>query len=79
MDEVGIDSQLSSISAFSTNLKRYKTFTVVLQPIGQAAELNLESKFEALQVIWQSLQRRQSKVLTAKSMGLLLGPLSSTA
>ena len=76
---VGIDAQLSSISAFSTDLKTLEQ----IKPIGQAAEFKFESKLEPLQVIWQSFPKayltRQSKVLTAKSIAELLGPRSNTA
>ena len=50
---VGIDAQLSSISAFSTDLKTLEQ----IKPIGQAAEFKFESKLEPLQVIWQSLPK----------------------
>ena len=61
---VGIDSQLSSISALSTDLKRTQTTNnyfwgfganKTLQTIGQAAEFKFEYKFVNLQVIWQSV------------------------
>ena len=61
---IDIVSVMSSISAFLTDLKEFKLHTVyfgaseqikLLQPIGQAAEFKFESKFEPLQVIWQSL------------------------
>ena len=46
-----------------------------LELVGQAAEFEFESKFKPLPIIWQSMpitpkgySRRQSKVLTAKSM-----------
>ena len=83
-------SVISLISAFSTDLKEFKLHTVYfgtseqikpLQSVGQAAEF----KFEPLPVIWKSLpkaipdSRRQSKVLTAKSMAVLLGQRSGTA
>ena len=55
--------------------------------MGQEAEFKFESnlKFKLLLVIWQSQQspegysRRQSKILTAKSMAELLGQHSGTA
>ena len=59
-------SAISLISAFSTDLKEFKLHTVYfgtseqikpLQPVGQAAEFKFESKFEPLQVIWQSLPK----------------------
>ena len=53
-----------------------------LQLIGQAAKFKFESKFEPMQVIWQSLlgcSRRSSKVYRAKSTAKLLGQLSCTA
>ena len=37
--------------------------TKPLQLVGQAAEFKFESKFEPLQVIWQSLQRLFQKVI----------------
>ena len=62
---VGINSQLSSILAFTSDLKiqtQHRLFWVFradkpLQPIGQAAEFKFESKFKPLQVIWQSLPK----------------------
>ena len=62
---VGIDSLLSSISAFSTK-KKFKLHTIhsgisdqmkPLKLVGQAAEIKSESKFEPLQVIWISLPK----------------------
>ena len=59
-------SVISLISVFSTDLKEFKLHTVYfgtseqikpLQPVGQAAEFKFESKFEPLQVIWQSLPK----------------------
>ena len=87
---VGIDSLLSSILAFSTDLlvKEFKLHTDYswiteqikpLQPVGQTAEFKVESKFKPLPVIWSDYSRRQSKVLTAKSMAQLLGRRSCTA
>ena len=63
---VDIDSALSSISAFSKDLKEFKLHTLYfetseqikpLQPVGQAAEFKFESKFEPMPVIWQSLPK----------------------
>ena len=63
---VDIDSQLSSNSAFSTDLKRIQTppslfqgvgADKLLQPIGQAAEFKIESMLEPLHVIWHSLPK----------------------
>ena len=34
-----------------------------MQPVGQAAEFKFESKFEPMQVIWQSLQRLFEKTI----------------
>ena len=63
-DEVGIDSIQSSISAFSTDLKRtplslFRDFGAgkSLQLVSQAAELKFGSKFEPLSVIWQLLPK----------------------
>ena len=95
---VDIDTQLSSISAFSMDLKRIQTphslfwdfgadkTSTRLQPVGQAAEFKFESKFEPLPpaavhlaINPKGYSRRQSKVLTAKSMAKLLGGRSGTA
>ena len=63
---VHIVSALSSISAFLADLKEFKLHTVhfgtsehikPLKPIGQAAEIKFESKFEPLPFIWQSLAK----------------------
>ena len=63
---VAIDSALSSILAFSTDLKRIQTPPVYsgtseqiepLQHVGQAAEFKVESKFKPLSVICQSLTK----------------------
>ena len=63
---VDIDSQLSSISAFATDLKLHTVYPEIseqikplncLQLVGQAAEFKFKSKFKllhCLQVIWQS-------------------------
>ena len=95
---IDIDTQLSSISAFSMDLKRIQTphslfwdfgadkTSTRLQPVGQAAEFKFESKFEPLPpaavhlaINPKGYSRRQSKVLTAKSMAKLLGARSGTA
>ena len=62
---VDFSSLLSSILAFSTDQK-IKLHTInfgifehinALQPVGQAADFEFESKFEPLSVIWQSLHK----------------------
>ena len=75
---VGIDSLLSSISAFSKDLNKLHTvysgilerMKPLVQPVGQCAELNFEStgtgKFEPLPVTWQSLFQKTIESLTAK-------------
>ena len=50
--------------------------TKPLQLVGQAAQFKFESKFEPLQVVWQSLRRRFQKViegLEGKINGQALG------
>ena len=63
---------LGSNLASVTDLKEFKLHTVYaviseainsLQLVGQAAEFKFESKFEPLQVIWQSLRRLFQKVI----------------
>ena len=59
---VGIDSLLSSILAFSMELKRIQTPHSLfrsnpLQLVGQEVEIKFEFKFKPLQAIWQSLPR----------------------
>ena len=44
-----------------------------LQLVGQAAEFKFESKFEPLQVIWQSLQGLFQKVIEGKINRQALG------
>ena len=53
-----------------------------LKLVGQVAQFNFESKFEPLQVIWQSLRKLLQKViegLEGKSRAKLLGQLSGSA
>ena len=59
-------TQLSSISAFSKDLKKFKLHidysgvseqTKPLQPVGQAAEFQFGSKFKPFPVICHSLQK----------------------
>ena len=87
---VGFNLPLSSISAFSADLKEIKLHTDYsgiseqtkpLQPIGQAADFKFESKFKPGQVICQSLPKAilEDKVLTSKSIAELLGQLSCSA
>ena len=63
---VDIDSALSLISAFLTDLKEFKLHTVYSgtseqikpwQPVDKAAEFKFESKCDSLQAIWQSLPK----------------------
>ena len=63
---IDVVSEISSISAFLLDLKRIQTPHSLFgaseqkkpsQPVGQAAELKFESKFEPLLVIWQSLPK----------------------
>ena len=59
---VGINSQLSSILAFSKDPVPIDKAGISeqikpLQPVGQAAEIKFESKCQPLPVIWQSLQK----------------------
>ena len=65
-------TSLGSNSASVTDLKEFKLHTVYaviseaikpLQLVGQAAEFKFESKFESLQVIWQSVRRLFQKVI----------------
>ena len=65
-------TSLGSDLASVTDLKEFKLHTVYaviseaikpLQLVGQAAEFKFESKFEPLQVIWQSLRRLFQKVI----------------
>ena len=88
-DEVGINLPLSSISEFSTDLKRIQNSNISgiseqIKPllVGQAAAFELESKLKSacgLEIASEGYSRRQWKVLTAKWMAEHFGPRSNTA
>ena len=72
-------SLLSSISVFLTIQKKIQTphclfldfYNQPLQQVGQAAEFKFGSKFEPLLIVWQSLQKADSKDVIAKSKVLI--------
>ena len=82
---VGIDSQLSSISVFSTDLKGFradnlKKFTTHQSGGGRfQVWIQVRAPVCYLAIAPKGYSRRQSKVLTAKSTSVRLWPRSGTA